>query len=64
MAAPPKKPGLTLYAHLLAPEKDQSQGATISSAPVRYDTNKNGDDEPQKRKDVTVQMPMLCFEGF
>lgn len=49
MSAPPKKPGMSLYGHLLHPDS-----ATISSAPVKYDTKTNGGEETQKKKDGTV----------
>ena len=60
MSAPPKKMGLSLYANLLTPSKQQQEdtagATTISGAPVRYDTKKAGaaDDAEQKRKDGTV----------
>ncbi|KAK1068269.1 hypothetical protein LTR74_005767 [Friedmanniomyces endolithicus] len=55
MAAPTKKMGLSLYANLLEPDKQP--GATISSAPVRYDMKKAGADDAdaQKRKDAALQ---------
>ncbi|TKA79888.1 hypothetical protein B0A55_03658 [Friedmanniomyces simplex] len=53
MAASSKKTGLSLYANLLEPDKQS--GATISGAPVRYDTKRAGADDAdaQKRKDAS-----------
>lgn len=54
-APPPKKMGLSLYANLLDADKQKSTagGATISGAPVRYDT-KRQEEEALKKKDGTV----------
>lgn len=56
MSKPPaKKMGMSLYADLLEPNKTQTGGATISSAPVRYDIKADGDAEDgAKKKDGTV----------
>jgi hypothetical protein len=63
MSAPPKKGGgLSLYADLLQPNKQNASGSTISSAPVRYDIQKSGsagDEDAQRKKDGTVSRPML-----
>ena len=65
MSAPPsKKPGLSLYADLLEPDKQKQQGATITGAPVKYDVKKGGgEDDAQKKKDGTVQLPVILLEG-
>ncbi|RMY53728.1 hypothetical protein D0865_05095 [Hortaea werneckii] len=55
MSGPPKKMGMSLYADLLG-EKKPEDGATISGAPVKYDSKKNeADGEGQKKKDGTFQ---------
>ncbi|KAI6842988.1 hypothetical protein KC340_g10952 [Hortaea werneckii] len=55
MSAPPKKMGMSLYADLLG-EKKSEGGATISGAPVTYDSKKNeADGEGQKKKDASLQ---------
>ncbi|KAI6890929.1 hypothetical protein KC334_g14413 [Hortaea werneckii] len=55
MSAPPKKMGMSLYADLLG-EKKPEDGATISGAPVKYDSKKNeADGEGQKKKDASLQ---------
>lgn len=53
---PPKKSGLSLYADLLKPSESDSNAATISSAPVKYDLKKAEDDAiaAQKKKDGIV----------
>lgn len=59
---PPKKTGLSLYANLLDPDKQK--GATISSAPVRYDVkNGSGSDDAAKKKDGTVTASMISVQG-
>ena len=56
MSAPPaKKPGLSLYANLLQSDK-QKQGATISSAPVKYDVK---EEDAQRKKDGIVSPPVF-----
>jgi len=53
MSAPPKKMGMSLYADLLGNKPEG--GATISGAPVKYDSKKDeADGEGQKKKDGTV----------
>ncbi|KAI7220476.1 hypothetical protein KC333_g2327 [Hortaea werneckii] len=55
MSAPPKKMGMSLYADLLG-EKKPDGGATISGAPVKYDSKKSeADSEGQKKKDASLQ---------
>lgn len=55
MSAPPKKMGLSLYADLLDPDKQQA-GATISGAPVKYAVKPEDAEAAtaQKKKDGTV----------
>lgn len=55
MSAPPKKMGLSLYADLLDPDKQQA-GATISGAPLKYAVKPEDAEAAtaQKKKDGTV----------
>lgn len=58
--------GLSLYADLLDSDKQKAAGATISSAPVKYNIQKNGsggseEEALQKKKDGTVATPVLYF---
>ncbi|KAI7641628.1 hypothetical protein KC319_g13414 [Hortaea werneckii] len=54
MSAPPKKMGMSLYADLLGDKPEG--GATISGAPVKYDSKKDeADGEGQKKKDASLQ---------
>ncbi|KAI7053169.1 hypothetical protein KC352_g45271, partial [Hortaea werneckii] len=54
MSAPPKKMGMSLYADLLGDKPEGS--ATISGAPVKYDSKKDeADGEGQKKKDASLQ---------
>lgn len=62
-APPPKKMGLSLYADLLEPHKQKPAGATISGAPVKYDVNKEADEEAAKKKDGTAQMLVFSLQG-
>ena len=58
--AAPHKSGMSLYADLINPNKDQAQpdngGVTISGAPVKYDLKKTSADAEAaaRKKDGTV----------
>jgi len=57
MSGAPKKMGMSLYANLLGEKAQGEEGATISGAPVKYDTtgsNAGEAGEAQKKKDGTV----------
>ena len=57
MSGPPaKKMGMSLYADLLEPDKAKAAGAIISSAPVKYNVPKPGEEAEAgaKKKDGTV----------
>ena len=51
-----------LYAHLLKPDQ-QSEGATISGAPVNYNVKQQEDEEAQKKKDGIVPRLVILLEG-
>lgn len=67
MAAPPPPPkgGLSLYANLLNPKADAQ--ATVSGAPVVYDSGKKDDAVVKKEVNQGAQIPQRppappCFE--